>query len=129
VEPQAVSKTLEALRAKAKAKVGSEFPWAPCGNLLVGLWLQSSVFLWPRGNESRLSAWLPGLLISVIALLSLGAPPMRWLNAFVALWLILWTVAATSSEPLAYFNGVASGLLVLVLAAVPSKSAATDLRD
>lgn len=129
MEPQAVSKALEALRAKAKAKVGSEVPWAPCGNLLIGAWLQSSVFLWPRGHESRLSAWLPGLLISVISLLSLGAPPMRWLNAFVALWLILWTMAATSSEPLAYFNGVASGLLVLVLAALPSKTAAGELHD
>jgi hypothetical protein len=129
VEPQAVTKTVEAQRAKAKAKVVADVPWARCGDLLVGIGLQASVFLWPRSDESRVSAWLPGLLISIIALLSMGAPPMRWLNAFVAMWLILWTMAATTTEPLAYAIGIVSGLLVLILSAIPTKSAATDFRD
>ena len=129
MEPQAVTKTVEAQRAKAKAKVVADVPWARCGDLLVGIGLQASVFLWPRSDESRVSAWLPGLLISIIALLSMGAPPMRWLNAFVAMWLILWTMAATTTEPLAYAIGIVSGLLVLILSAIPTKSAATDFRD
>lgn len=129
MEPQAVTKTVQAQRAKAKAKVVAEVPWARCGDLLVGVGLQASVFLWPHSDASRVSAWLPGLLISTIALLSMGAPPMRWLNAFVAMWLILWTMAAASTEPLAYFTGIVSGLLVLILSAIPSKSAATDFRE
>lgn len=124
VEPRAVTKTVETLRAKAKAV--SEVPWARCGNLAVGLWLQASVFLWPHGDASRLSAWLPGLLVSAIALLAMEAPPMRWLNAFMALWLVLWTMAAASSEPMTYLNGIVSALIVLVLATIPSKSAVTQ---
>lgn len=126
MDHRAVTKTLEAQRAKARAKVVTEVPWARCGNLALGIWLQTSVFLWPHSDPTRVSAWLPGLMISIIALLSMGAPPMRWLNAFVSLWLILWTVATASAEPLTYFSGVASGLLVLILSAIPSKSAATE---
>jgi len=129
VEPQAVSKTVDTQRTKAKAKVATEVPWARCGDLLVGLGLQASVFLWPHSDASRVSAWLPGLLVSTIALLSMGAPPMRWLNGFVAMWLVLWTMAAASTEPLSYFFGIVSGILLLVLSAIPSKSAATDYRE
>lgn len=129
MEDRALTKTLEAQRSKARAKVVTEVPWARCGNLALGIWLQTSAFLWPHSDASRVSAWLPGLLISIIALLSMGAPPMRWLNAFTAMWLVLWTMAATSTEPLAYFNGIACGLLVFALAWVPSKSAASDYRE
>jgi len=54
---------------------------------------------------------------------------MRWLNAFLALWLLLWTFASAGSETLSYVNGVVSSLLVFCLAAIPSKSAAADYRD
>lgn len=107
----------------------TEVPWARFGNLLLGIGLQASIFLWPHGDEARVSAWFPGLLISTIALLSMGAPPMRWLNAFVAMWLIVWTMAATSAEPLTYAFGIVSGLLVLILSATPSKSVEADARD
>jgi hypothetical protein len=129
VEPRAVTKTVETQRARSKTKAVSDVPWARFGNLGLGIWLQSSVFLWPHSDGARLSAWLPGLLVSVIALLSLGAPPMRWLNAFLAMWLILWTMAGASSEPLTYLNGIVSGLLVLILSAIPSKTSEAEVRD
>jgi hypothetical protein len=124
------NKISEERRARARARsLAGGVPWPRVGNLLLGIWLQVSAFAWVRADDSRLSAWLPGLLISVVALLSMGAPPMRWLNAFLALWLILWTFATTGSEPLSYLNGVASGMLVFVLAAIPSRSAAVDFRE
>ncbi len=129
MEHRAVTKTPETQLAKARAKVVSEVPWARCGNLLLGIWLQVSIFVWPHTDATRISAWLPGLLVSTIALLAMGAPPMRWLNGFVALWLLLWTVATASAEALTYFNGVACGLMVLILSVIPSKSATVDYRD
>jgi hypothetical protein len=130
VEDRTVTKagtTDRKLRSKARDAVGG-VPWARCGNLVLGLWLQVSAFVWPRTDHSRVSAWLPGLLISIIALLSMGAPPMRWLNGFLALWLLLWTFAAAGNEPISYVSGVVSAILVLVLSTIPSNSAATDFR-
>jgi hypothetical protein len=116
------------LRSKARETTGG-VPWARCGNLALGLWLQISAFVWPRTDHSRVSAWLPGLMISIVALLSMGAPPMRWLNGFLALWLLAWTFAATGNEWLSFASGVATAVLVLVLSTIPSDSAATDFRD
>jgi hypothetical protein len=115
-------------RSKVRAVAGG-MPWARCGNLVMGIWLQASAFAWPRTDHSRVSAWLPGLLISIVALLSMGAPPMRWLNGFLAFWLLVWTFAAAGNESISYWSGVVSAILVIVLSVVPSESAATDFRD
>jgi hypothetical protein len=131
VEHRTLAKAMETQR-RAKLRVRDAtggVPWARVANLALGVWLQFSAFAWPHDDGSRLSAWAPGLLISIIALLSMGAPPMRWLNVFLALVLIGWTFAATSVEPLSYLNGMVVGVLVLCFSVVPSKSQASDFRD
>ena len=136
VEDPSLSKAAEvnALR-KSKPKWGqalskpAEVPWPRVANLALGIWLQASAFAWPHTDDARLSAWLPGLLISVVALLAMSAPPMRWLNAMLAWLVIFWTYSSAATEPLTYLNGIVVGLLVLVLSTIPSKSAATDFRD
>lgn len=95
----------------------------------MGVWLQASAFAWPHTDASRISAWLPGLLISVVATLSMGSPPLRWLNTFLSLWLLLWTFASASSEPASYGNGVVCAILVFLLSTIPSRSAASDYQE
>jgi hypothetical protein len=129
LEKAAPTKTASSA-ARRKVDARSEpLPWARGANLSLGIWLQVSAFAWPHTDEARLSAWLPGLLISIVALLSMSAPPMRWLNAFLAGLLLLWTYTSTANEALTYWNGIIVGLMVLIFATIPSKSAASDFRD
>jgi hypothetical protein len=121
-------KNESAARAKRSA-APLEVPWARLGNVCLGLWLQISALAWHHGDEARLSAWLPGLLISVIATLSMSAPPMRWLNGVLALWLIAWTTVSAAGEPLTYWNGVVCGLVVLILSTIGSRSMASDYKS
>jgi hypothetical protein len=104
-------------------------PWARVGNLAIGLWLQISSFSWRHADAARIGAWLPGLLISVVALLSMSSPPMRWLNGVLALWLMAWTAVTATGDALTYWNGMACGLLVLLLSTVSSRSVAADYKD
>lgn len=132
VEDPSASKTTEtAARSKrgGAAAAPTEFPWARMGNVLLGLWLQISAFAWPHGDSSRISSWVMGLLISIVAVLSMGAPPMRWLNGVLGLWLIAWTVVSASGDALSYWNGVVAGLLVVVLSTIGTQSLATDYKE
>lgn len=129
VEDRTVTKLISERRAHAMSQVVVGLPWPRIGNLLLGVWLQISAFAWLHTDAARMSAWLPGLLISVVAVLAMGAPPLRWLNAFMSFWLLLWTLFETGSEPRGYWNGVACALLVLILSTIPSRSAATDFRE
>lgn len=103
--------------------------WARVGNLVLGVWLQISAFLWSHSDEARFSAWLPGLLISIVALLSMGVPPMRRLNGLLGFWAAIWAAMAAGPDRLTYWNGVVVGLLVMVLSAIPSRSLASDYVD
>lgn len=103
--------------------------WARVANLVLGLWLQISAFAWSHTDEARFSAWLPGLLISIVALLSMSAPPMRRLNGALGFWAAIWGAVAAGSDRLTYWNGVLVGLLVLVFSLVPSRSLARDYAD
>jgi hypothetical protein len=129
VEDRTVTKLISERRALARAQVVVGLPWPRIGNLLLGVWLQVSAFAWLHTDASRMSAWLPGLLISVVAVLAMGAPPLRWLNTFMSFWLLLWTLFETASEPRSYWNGVICAMLVLVLSTIPSRSAATDFKE
>jgi hypothetical protein len=102
---------------------------ARAANLGLGLWLHISAFVWPHGDEARLSAWLPGLLISIVALLSMSSPPMRRLNAALGLWAAVWAAVAAGSDRLTYWNGVVVGVLVLTFSLIPSRSLASDYVD
>ncbi len=128
VEDPTASKPTETA-APTKRSGAAGYPWPRLANMLLGMWLQISAFAWPHSDGGRISSWVMGLLISIVAVLSLGAPPMRWLNGVLALWLILWTAATATGDALGYGNAVAVGLLVLVLSTIGSRSLDSDFRD
>jgi hypothetical protein len=128
MDDPSVSKTTESAARSKRNASPVLVPWADFGNLALGLWLQISSVAWRHGDAARISAWLPGLLISVIAVLSMGAPPMRWLNAVLAMWLIAWTAVSASTDALTYWNGVGCGLLILIISTFSSRSMASDYK-
>jgi ABC-type multidrug transport system fused ATPase/permease subunit len=120
MQPSTFGKNLAS--ALALRRSGVRRVWPRYASFALGVWLQISAFVLPHTDESRVSAWLPGTLISVVALLALGTPPMRWLNGLFALWLLAWTAVATSTTPLAFYTGTLVGVLVFACSLVPSSS-------
>ena len=124
------AKTTEAAaRSKRVAAATAEYPWPRLGNMLLGMWLQVSAFAWPHSDGSRISSWVMGLLIAVVSVLSLGSPPMRWLNAILAVWLMVWTTATALGDRMSFLNGMISGALVLLLSFLGSRSLASDFKE
>ncbi len=61
-------------------------------NVLLGAWLFASAFLWPHHDNEAFNEWLCGLFISASALCAFWAPPFRWVNAGIAVWLAASTL-------------------------------------
>ncbi len=62
-------------------------PWIRGLNVLLGAWLFASAFLWPHQDNVAFNDWVCGFLVAASALCAFWAPPFRWVNVGMAVWL------------------------------------------
>ena len=89
------------------------------GNLVLGIWLFSSSWLWPHTGVSRANAMLTGLCLIWITLAALRRPVLRWLNLVAALWLACSSVFVWHPAARTLYNHLISALLVLGVCLCP----------
>jgi len=97
-------------------------PWPHFANMVVGLWLTTSVFaIGYRSTGLQVSDAVSGVLVIVLSILSLSdrrslklwAP---WTNSLVGLWLLFAPLIFWSPTPAVYSNDTLVGALVIVFA-------------
>jgi hypothetical protein len=65
---------------------------ARLANVLLGLWLLASAFLWEHVDTSRRNTWVVGALICASGLVALRKSAARWVNMALAGWLFVSSV-------------------------------------
>lgn len=91
------------------------FIWARVVNLVIGVWLFISAFVWPHTVQSRTNTWVLGLLVVVFALVSMAQPTARWLNTLAAIWLFFSTLAIFHTEAATVWNNVIVAIVVFAV--------------
>jgi uncharacterized membrane protein len=91
------------------------FIWARVVNLVIGVWLFISAFVWPHTVQSRANTWILGLIIVVFALISMAQPTARWLNTLAAIWLFFSTLAIFHTEQGTVWNNVIVAIVVFAV--------------
>ncbi len=86
-------------------------------SLMMGVWLFLSAFLWPHNGAVALTTWIPGLVIAAAAVAAVAAPPLRYVNVVLGLW-VLAAAVANGADDIVMNNGLV-GLTVLVAAFLP----------
>ena len=94
---------------------------ARVANLVLGLWLALSAFLWPHTPTSMGNTWIIGVAIAITAVSALWLPRVRWLNAAFAVWLLISSVAIYPANSETVWNNAIVACLVFVLAVVPTR--------
>lgn len=69
---------------------------APAGgarvaNIVLGVWLFLSAFVWQHSGASQTNSWILGVIIAVVAGIAMAQPAVRWVNALAAVWLFIST--------------------------------------
>ena len=85
-------------------------------NVVLGVWLFISAWIWPHTDVSRINTWISGLLVAAIALVAFRIRPMRWLNAAIGAWVVAGAVLFPHVATGTMWNNVIVGLLVLLVA-------------
>ncbi len=68
---------------------GMQTTYARWFNLILGIWLFVSAFLWEHTTAERTNTWILGVLCAVFALLAMKEAGARWLNTALAVWLFI----------------------------------------
>jgi hypothetical protein len=91
-------------------------------NVLLGLWLIFSTFLWEHSPGSRTNTLVVGIAVAAIGIVGMVAPRIRFANTAAATWLFFstfWLNGVTSG--IAWHNAVvAFAVFVVSLLALPN---------
>lgn len=84
-------------------------------NALLGGWLFLSAFLWPHTSAQFANTWIVGALIAIFALIGLAAPPARFLNTILSVWLFISTWAMPTISSATVWNNVLVAIAVFIV--------------
>jgi hypothetical protein len=108
---------------KAPAIDKPSISWPRVANIVLGIWLFLSAFLFSHSVAQMTNTWIVGVFIVIFALSSIYAPQARYLNTALAVWLFISAFALPSVSIGTVWNNVIVALLVFVFSLMPSRGA------
>ena len=88
-------------------------------NLILGLWLFVSAFVWPRTGATFANAWIVGLLAAVFAVIGMSNGRVRFANTALSAWLLVSVAVLPHRSSFGRWNDLAVAVLMLGLSLVP----------
>jgi hypothetical protein len=96
-------------------------PVARYANLILGVWLFVSAFLWSHSPPSRTNTWILGLIIAFLSLSAMRTLRARYANTAAATWLFFSTLAITHYSRATVWNNSIVAVLVFLFSLVPNR--------
>lgn len=62
---------------------------ARIANVILGVWLFISAFIWPHTQAQFTNTWIVGVICVALALIAMRVPAIRYLNTALAVWLFI----------------------------------------
>jgi hypothetical protein len=89
-------------------------------NIILGIWLFISAFLWPHSYAQMNNTWIIGVLTVAFALIAMRVPEVRYLNAVLAVWLFIsvWALPAISQGTM--WNNALVAIALFVVSMAPN---------
>src|SRR5262245_35370846 len=94
-------------------------------NVVLGVWLFVSAFLWPHHEAVMPNTWIIGALVVVFSLLSMRVPELRYFNTALAVWLFISVWAVPDIAAATTWNNAIVAVAVLVTSLIPQRSRPT----
>ena len=89
-------------------------------NLVLGIWLFISAFVWTHTTAQMTNTWILGVLTVIFALVAMRFPPVRYLNTVLAIWLFISAFALHRLNNGTVWNNALLAVVIFFLSLVPS---------
>ncbi len=87
-------------------------------NVVLGVWLFISAFVWEHTTAERTNTWILGVLCVVFALIATSTPSVRWLNTILAIWLFISVWALPHDNLARMWNNAIVAIVVFLVSLV-----------
>jgi hypothetical protein len=81
-------------------------------NIILGIWLILSSFIWRDAVAHFVNDWVVGVLIALVALAAFWLPSLRHINSIIAIWLFLSPFWMVWQRTATFWNCVIVAILV-----------------
>jgi hypothetical protein len=92
-------------------------------NIVLGVWLFISAFIWPHTMAQRTNTWILGVLCVAFALIAMGVPMVRYLNTLLAIWLFISAFALRDISVGTVWNNALVAIAIFIVSLVPASGA------
>jgi hypothetical protein len=89
-------------------------------NILLGIWLFISAFVWTHSQAQLTNTWILGVLCVVFALIAMRMQQVRYLNTALAVWLFISAFALPGSSRATVWNNALVAIAIFVVSLAPS---------
>lgn len=91
-------------------------------NVVLGVWLFISAFIWPHSTEQMTNTWILGVLAVIFALVAMAREQARYLNTILSIWLFIsaWALPHVSTGTV--WNNVLVAIAIFIVSLTPSVS-------
>ena len=89
-------------------------------NILLGIWLFISAFVWSHTRAQMTNTWILGVLCVVFAIIALRVEQVRFLNTALAVWLFISAFLLPSTSRATVWNNALVAIAIFVVSLTPS---------
>jgi len=94
---------------------------ARVANIVGGVWLFVSAFIWQHSPQQMTNTWIVGLLCVAFGLVALAVPEARYLNTALSIWLFVSAFVLPRVSEGTLWNNVICAIAVFLLSLSPSE--------
>ena len=89
-------------------------------NVLLGIWLFISAFVWTHSAAQMTNTWILGVLCVVFALVAMRVAQVRYLNTALAVWLFISAFVLPGNNRGTVWNNALLAIAIFVVSLAPS---------
>jgi len=87
-------------------------------NILLGVWLFISAFVWRHSAWQFNNTWILGVITVVVGFIALGSAPARFVNTLVGIWLVISGFGGPALNVATRWNNGLVGIAIFIVSPV-----------
>lgn len=98
----------------------NQYQGARVVNIVLGIWLFLSAFMWSHSASQMTNTWVCGALVAIFAAIAFAVPVVRYVNTVLAIWVFISAFALPIVSRATVWNNALVAIAIFIFSLVPA---------